>query len=384
MDDNLSLSDNVKQRYAKMYSGVFAKRYIEGKWVVADGLIYDMFKKEHIIEPEEIPYDDIHNWCIGVDYGTGNATVFLLMGKDSNGIIYICKEYYFAGRQEAQKENNYDAQKTDGEFTSDMKDFINENYNLTGKVYRSGLNGMQIVVDPAAASFILEMRRKRLSVKRADNSVLDGIRTVATYMGEDRLRISTECTNTLREIHSYSWDSKAQLHGDDRPTKKDDHCCITGDTLINTTDGMIRIDELVGKSGYVNTIDPETNTTCVKKFYNVRKTREDANVMIIGLQTGKLRLTSDHKVLTTEGWKTAGELKFKDRIVTNDGKSIMVYFRLNQTDLTDVYNMEVEDVHCFAVTNDNVIIHNCDAMRYGVMKLRDKNKLSNAARNIGL
>ena len=213
MDDNLSLSDKVKQRYAKMYSGVFAKRYIEGKWVVADGLIYDMFKKEHIIEPDEIPYDDIHNWCIGVDYGTGNATVFLLMGKDSNGIIYICKEYYFAGRQEAQKENNYDAQKTDGEFTSDMKDFINENYNLTGKVYRSGLNGMQIVVDPAAASFILEMRRKRLSVKRADNSVLDGIRTVATYMGEDRLRISTECTNTLREIHSYSWDSKAQLQG---------------------------------------------------------------------------------------------------------------------------------------------------------------------------
>lgn len=171
---------------------------------------------------------------------------------------------------------------------------------------------------------------------------------------------------------------------DDRPIKKDDHCCITGDTLINTTEGMIRIDELVGKSGYVNTIDPETNKPCIKKFTDVRKTRENANVMIIGLQTGKLRLTPDHKVLTTEGWKTASELKFKDRIITNDGKTVMVYFRLNQTDLIDVYNMEVEDVHCFAVTNDNVIIHNCDALRYGIMKMRDKNKLSNAARNIGL
>lgn len=31
MDDNPSLSEEVKERYKTMYSGVFAKRYIEGK-----------------------------------------------------------------------------------------------------------------------------------------------------------------------------------------------------------------------------------------------------------------------------------------------------------------------------------------------------------------
>lgn len=30
MDDNLSLSDAVKNRYKKMYSGVWAERFIEG------------------------------------------------------------------------------------------------------------------------------------------------------------------------------------------------------------------------------------------------------------------------------------------------------------------------------------------------------------------
>lgn len=51
----------------------------------------------------------------------------------------------------------------------------------------------------------------------------------------------------------------------------------------------------------------------------------------------------------------------------------------------DVYNMEVEDVHCFAVTNSDIIIHNCcDALRYGCMKLKDKNKISNTTRNLGL
>lgn len=29
-----------------------------------------------------------------------------------------------------------------------------------------------------------------------------------------------------------------------------------------------------------------------------------------------------------------------------------------------VYNMQVADVHCFAVGKNHVIVHNCDALRY--------------------
>ena len=217
MEDNLTLSEEIKNRYKKMYSGVFADRYIKGKWVVANGLIYDMFKSRHEIEPEDIPYEDIVKWCVGVDYGTANATAFLLCGKTADGTIYVCKEYYFAGRLEAQAQNDFEAQKTDLEYAEDMKQFISDNYNLTGQVYRSGPNGMSIVTDPAASSFILQLRRMRMKVSRANNDVLDGIRTVATHMGDDRLFISKECVNTLKEIHTYVWDSKAQLQGRSMP-----------------------------------------------------------------------------------------------------------------------------------------------------------------------
>ena len=217
MEDNLTLSEEIKNRYKKMYSGVFADRYIKGKWVVANGLIYDMFKSRHEIEPEDIPYDDIVKWCVGVDYGTANATAFLLCGKTADGTIYVCKEYYFAGRLEAQAQNDFEAQKTDLEYAEDMKQFISDSYNLTGQVYRSGPNGMSIVTDPAASSFILQLRRMRMKVSRANNDVLDGIRTVATHIGDDRLFISKECVNTLKEIHTYVWDSKAQLQGRSMP-----------------------------------------------------------------------------------------------------------------------------------------------------------------------
>lgn len=43
MDDNLSLSEEIKARYRSMYIGVFFKRYILGLWAAAEGIIYDMF-----------------------------------------------------------------------------------------------------------------------------------------------------------------------------------------------------------------------------------------------------------------------------------------------------------------------------------------------------
>ena len=33
MDDNLSLTEEIKNRYKRMYTGVFAKRYIEGRHI---------------------------------------------------------------------------------------------------------------------------------------------------------------------------------------------------------------------------------------------------------------------------------------------------------------------------------------------------------------
>ena len=49
-------------------------------WVASSGLIYDMFSDtENIIEPEDVPYHDAVKWCVGVDYGTANTTVFSLM-----------------------------------------------------------------------------------------------------------------------------------------------------------------------------------------------------------------------------------------------------------------------------------------------------------------
>ena len=81
---------------------------------------------------------------------------------------------------------------------------------------------------------------------------------------------------------------------------------------------MIRIDNLVGKDGYVHTVDPVTKELCTKRFYNVRKTRENAKIITIELDSGdKIDLTPDHLVLTNNrGWVEAESLTIDDDIVT--------------------------------------------------------------------
>ena len=175
----------------------------------------------NIIESEDIPYEDAQRYCISVDYGTANATVFLLLMQDSKGITYVCKEYYFAGRKEAEENNDYEAQKTDLDFSEDMRTFIGSNYNYTGLTYRD----IPIICDPAANSFKLQLRRFHMKTKNANNEVLDGIRNVATLLSNGTIKISKECDNTIKEIHTYSWDTKAQeKSGVDKVVKTNDHC----------------------------------------------------------------------------------------------------------------------------------------------------------------
>lgn len=206
MDDNLSLTQKVKERYYRMYSGVFFKRYILGLWVLAEGIIYDMFNEdEHVID--DWP-DDIREFQVAIDYGTKNPTAFILQGiiykSDGKRVYYNLKEYYYDGR-------NSGKQKTDSQYYRDLEKFC-EGY--TDKV----------IIDPSAASLIAEIEQGGLlTVIKAENDVINGIRTVASFIGEGRCLTHRDCVNLLRERVSYIWDEKAAARGEDKPIKENDH-----------------------------------------------------------------------------------------------------------------------------------------------------------------
>ena len=83
---------------------------------------------------------------------------------------------------------------------------------------------MTVIVDPSAASFIAQLRKDGFLVVEAENSVIDGIRFVSSMIERDAYFIAKKCTNTIKEKSAYVWDEKAQLRGEDKPLKTNEHC----------------------------------------------------------------------------------------------------------------------------------------------------------------
>lgn len=213
MEDNLSLSEEIKARYRGMYAGVFFLRYIKGLWAVAEGLIYSMFDNENLYSDEDKPKSlkNIGTRTISVDYGTTNPCVFLDIWDDGQ-TIWVDKEYRWDSKsEEAQRAKN--PQKTDSQYADDMKIFMGKKPE----------EQCAIVVDPSAASFIQELRGRGWVVKPANNEVLDGIRAVSTMIARKRIMINRNCKGLIKELQSYVWDDKASERGEEKPVKQLDH-----------------------------------------------------------------------------------------------------------------------------------------------------------------
>jgi hypothetical protein len=257
MEDNLSLSDSVRQRYRNMYSGVFFRRYILGEWCVAKGLIYSMFSEERNVVSR---IENVQRRFLSCDYGTNNPFALGLIevgvkageredgncgdygngngsgngsgsengnvsgNKNSNGsgsnhgnsgnsstadseaggvCYHLAKEFYHDGRKHGQM--------TDGEYADALERFA------------EGTGAEFVIIDPSASSFIAELRKRGLKVIKAKNSVMDGIRAVSELLLAGLLTVSPSCECTLREVSEYMWDSSAEGKGEDKPLKQNDH-----------------------------------------------------------------------------------------------------------------------------------------------------------------
>lgn len=202
MDDNYSLADDVKNRYERMYSGVFHDRYIKGLWVLAEGLVYPMFNKsKHILE-DYTPSSDAF-YYISCDYGTLNPCSMGLWAVERDKAVRI-KEFYYDGRQKG-------ISKTDEEYYKELEKLA------------EGFNVQFVIVDPSASSFITTIKQHgKLRVRKADNAVLDGIRRTSTLIDNDKIFICKCCTDIIREFSLYCWDSE-KLHEKDTVIKENDH-----------------------------------------------------------------------------------------------------------------------------------------------------------------
>lgn len=209
LDHNPFVDESYKQRIRESLSGLFYKRNYLGMWCLAEGAVFDFFdKKIHTVNrpPRAAEY-----WIAAIDYGTSNSFACILMGVNTGHSTQtgVCrwfeKEYVWDSKKQGR-------QKTNGEYADDVQAFL-EPYAVKS-----------VFLDPSAASFKVELRKRGMTVLDADNDVLSGLTFMTSEMVKGNLFICQDCPVLMKEIESYVWDIKKSEKGEDAPLKQNDHC----------------------------------------------------------------------------------------------------------------------------------------------------------------
>ncbi|CAM3457136.1 PBSX family phage terminase large subunit [Stackebrandtia soli] len=222
LDDNPALDPSYVKALKAEYVGLWYRRFILGDWCLAEGAVYDMWDETtHVVA--ELP--PIASWlAVGLDYGTTNPTSAVLLGLGADRRLYAAAEWRYDSKRQLK-------QLTDAQQSAAIREWL-AGITVAGQ---TGIAPEYVVVDPSAASMRAQLYHDGLIVTPGSNEVLDGIRTVSTVLGADRLRIHRSCKGLLDELPGYSWDDQAAERGEDKPIKADDHSLDALRYAIHTT-----------------------------------------------------------------------------------------------------------------------------------------------------
>ncbi len=302
----------------------------EEAFMFSTGRVYSEFSRiVHVIPPTR--YKDYE---ISMDYGQQNPMVFLLSHQDYDNNFIFFREFYRPNSniEEARKWLEQNApEKIDSDGFIHIK-YPDPSVFKEDQYSSIATPGKQI---SHRASIADEFQRHKILLYRGtQNDVQAGIARVKEYLrfdpdhkhpfrrmangdpqrGSARVFFTEDMTNTISEFSNYLWPSnpKGQLNRQayENPRKEHDHCLLSS-TLVDTTLGQKTIESLVGKTGFVYTRDGG-----IERFFNVRKTMDDATVYRVSFSDGRsVTCTGDHRFLSADGsWKFALDLCSEDWI----------------------------------------------------------------------
>ena len=224
MKDNLTLTQEVRERYERMFTGVFYIRNVLGLWVTAEGKIYTAFKKDNIIPVTDwYARDDDGNYThpirkkisvvtMGVDFGGNKSShAFNLTGFTSgfNELITL-------------KEKRITEDVTPNELEDAFLEFVREciaEYPQLTTIYCDSAE--QVLI--RGFKTVLRNNGIALSVKNArKGEIIDRIRFYCQMMNQMRYFIVSDCKETIQAFDDAVWEEdKEDVRLDDGSTNID-------------------------------------------------------------------------------------------------------------------------------------------------------------------
>lgn len=227
-------------------TGVWRDRYLNNKWAIAEGAIYEFNEEIHVLESIEDCPPFVRRYR-SIDFGFRNPLVVQWWGEDADKRLYLYREIYMTGllvsdaaietvrleagisQEDVQKlrDEYRDADDPDGRFWRQMWALAKDREPIYASVAdhdredRATLEKYGIVTVAARKSVAngIQAVQQRLRPDATGKPALFIVRNARVRM-DPELKEAGKPTSTLEELPGYVWnDAKKQ----EEPVKEDDH-----------------------------------------------------------------------------------------------------------------------------------------------------------------
>jgi PBSX family phage terminase large subunit len=173
------------------FTGQNRERYVLGRWVQFEGLVYDFQRARNVRSFPGEHFDPVY---IAIDEGYENPCSIGVWGVQGERLHKVREVY--------------------------QRHMLPETVVARVKELSAEYGARRVIVDRSAAGLIASLRAAGLDVEASEGNitVFDGIKQVQSLVSSGQLTVDPSCENTIREFESYAWKP-----GKDEPRKEFDH-----------------------------------------------------------------------------------------------------------------------------------------------------------------
>lgn len=234
-DNSENLPIGYEKKLRDNYPDFWVARYVDGEWNSIDEMVFSEFREQrHVVDPINPQYIKHLKQRGGFDYAwrTNSAMNWAFVDFDGNIIIY--DEWFMPGATKdvilkEGKRHNYQDNQT-GRINKIMfvADYSIKRPDRDG---RSLWNDLTTGVDS-------------MNLVEANKDELNNIQLTNMLFKQDRLKITRNCVNTIKEVSNWKW-SKVKLGADkdakDEPVNKDNHHCDNINYIVSNLEGTATV-----------------------------------------------------------------------------------------------------------------------------------------------
>ncbi|MBR4874669.1 MAG: PBSX family phage terminase large subunit [Clostridia bacterium] len=216
IDDNTFLPDDYIDGLKKEFTGVFYDRFILGKWVAAEGVIYRQFADEPSRFIKDAP-SEIAFASVGVDFG-GNmsATTFVLTGfTRALKEVVVLDEFYIKDKISPFELENY------------FVDFI-KHASKKYRIYDAWCDNAETTLIRGLENAAARAGLSVLVRPAIKGRILDRIRLFNNLMSHGRFFVSPSCEHVIDALSTSVWEENSVL----------DKRCDNGQLNVDSLDAL--------------------------------------------------------------------------------------------------------------------------------------------------